>query len=99
MIIAGGAARTPIPRGGVSDACTAPSAAVATLMLTRITCPHCGHVGATAASLPRVLICSQCEHGALIRSGTPARSPTVEREERAAERAAWERHAPPATAG
>jgi len=43
-------------------------------MLTRITCPHCGHVGATAASLPRVLICSQCEHGALIRSGTPARS-------------------------
>ena len=67
-------------------------------MLTRITCPHCGHVGATAASLPRVLICSQCEHGALIRSGTPARSPTVEREERAAERAAWERLAPPATA-
>ena len=34
-----------------------------------------------------------------IRSGTPARSPTVEREERAAERAACERHAPPATAG
>ena len=30
--------------------------AVATLMLTRITCPHCGLVGATAASLPRVLI-------------------------------------------
>ena len=67
-------------------------------MLTRITCPHCGHVGATAASLPRVLICSQCEHGAFIKSGTPARSPTVEREERAAERAAWERLAPPATA-
>jgi hypothetical protein len=54
-------------------------------MLTRITCAHCGHVGA--------------EHGALIGSGTPARSPTVEREERTAERAAWERHALPATAG
>ena len=67
-------------------------------MLTRITCPHCGQVGATAASLPRVLICSQCEHGAFIKSGTPARSPTVGREERAAERAAWERLAPPATA-
>jgi len=31
-------------------------AAVVTIMLTRITCPNCGHVGATAASLPRVLI-------------------------------------------
>jgi hypothetical protein len=42
-------------------------------MLTRIVCPNCGHVGATdAALLPRVLICSQCGHGALIKSGKPA---------------------------
>jgi DNA-directed RNA polymerase subunit RPC12/RpoP len=68
-------------------------------MLTRIACPHCGYVGAAAGSLPRVLICSQCEHGALIKSGTPARSPSVMRDERAAERAAWERYAPPASAG
>jgi hypothetical protein len=48
-----------------------------------------------AASLPRVLICSQCEHGAFIKS-TPARSPTAEREERAAERAAGgASHRPP----
>src|SRR5947207_2557363 len=69
------------------------------LMFTRIVCPHCGHVGATAAPLPRVLICSQCEHGALIKSGTPAKSSTVEREEQAAGLAAWERHAPSETAG
>jgi DNA-directed RNA polymerase subunit RPC12/RpoP len=38
-------------------------------MLTRITCPNCGHIGAaTAASLPRVLICSQCGHGAFVKS-------------------------------
>jgi hypothetical protein len=43
-------------------------------MLTRIACPNCHHVGATAASLPRVLTCSQCGHGALIRSGKQARS-------------------------
>jgi hypothetical protein len=30
---------------------------------------HCGHIGATTASLPRVLICSQCEHGAFFKSG------------------------------
>jgi hypothetical protein len=36
------------------------------LMLTRIVCPNCGHVGATSASLPRVLICFQCGHGGLI---------------------------------
>jgi hypothetical protein len=64
-------------------------------MFTRITCPNCGHAGITAASLPRVLVCSACEHGALIRSGRPARSPTVTREEQAAERAAWQHHAPP----
>jgi hypothetical protein len=28
-------------------------------MLTRITCPNCGHISATAASLPCVLICSE----------------------------------------
>jgi hypothetical protein len=43
-------------------------------MLTRIVCPNCHHVGATAASLPRVLTCSQCGHLALIRTGKPARS-------------------------
>jgi hypothetical protein len=61
-------------------------------MLTRIICPNCGHVGATTASLPRVLICSQCGHGAFIKSGKPARSQIVMREERMAEQAAWERY-------
>jgi hypothetical protein len=51
-------------------------------MLTRIACPNCHHVGATAASLPRVLTCSQCGHGALIRRGKPAKS-----------HVAWEEHA------
>jgi hypothetical protein len=59
-------------------------------MFTRIVCPNCGHIGATAASLPRVLICSQCEHGAFIKSGRPARSPSIARDEQAALRAAWE---------
>jgi DNA-directed RNA polymerase subunit RPC12/RpoP len=68
-------------------------------MFTRIVCPNCGHAGATAAPLPRVLVCSHCEHGALIKSGTPAKSSIVEREEEAAGRAAWERYAPPDTAG
>jgi hypothetical protein len=67
-------------------------------MFTRIACPICGHVGVTAASLPRVLVCSKCEHGAVIKSGTPARSPIITQEEEAAKRAAWERHSPPATA-
>jgi hypothetical protein len=62
-------------------------------MLTRIVCPHCGHIGAAnAASLPRVLICSQCEHGAFIKSGRQARSPSVARDEQAAMRAAWKRY-------
>ena len=61
-------------------------------MLTRITCPYCSHVAATAASLPRVLICSQHGHGPFIKSGRPARSPSVTRDERAAQRAAWERY-------
>jgi hypothetical protein len=62
-------------------------------MLTRIVCPHCGHIGAVkAASLPRVLICSRCEHGAFIKSGRPARSPSVARDEKAALRATWERY-------
>jgi hypothetical protein len=70
-----------------------PAAAVVTLMLTRITCPNCGHIGAaTAASLPRVLICSQCGRGAFIKSGRPARSPSITRDEQAALRAAWERY-------
>jgi hypothetical protein len=50
-------------------------------MLNRIICPHCRHVGATAASLPRVLTCSQCGHAALIRSGKPASSPTIDARE------------------
>jgi predicted RNA-binding Zn-ribbon protein involved in translation (DUF1610 family) len=61
-------------------------------MLTRIVCPNCGHVGATAAMLPRVLICSQCGHAGLIRSGRQARPSTVTREEQAAEHAAWTRY-------
>ena len=72
---------------------TTPAAAVVKLMLTRIACPNCEHIGAAnAASLPRVLICSQCGHGAFIKSGRPARSPSVERDEQAALRAAWERY-------
>jgi hypothetical protein len=50
-------------------------------MLTRIICPNCNHVGATGASLPRVLICSQCGHGALIRSGKQARSHITQEED------------------
>jgi hypothetical protein len=62
-------------------------------MLSPIVCPNCGHIGATnAASLPRVLVCSQCEHGALFKSGRPARSPSIARDEQAAVRAAWERY-------
>jgi hypothetical protein len=57
-------------------------------------CPNCGHVGATSASLPHILVCSQCGHGALIKQGRPARSPILTREERAAERATWERYEP-----
>jgi ribosomal protein L37AE/L43A len=68
------------------------TAKAVTAMFTRIVCPSCGHVGATAMSLPRLLICSQCGHGAVIKSGTPTRSPILTREGRAAGRAAWERY-------
>ena len=61
-------------------------------MLTGITCPNCGHAGATAASLPHILTCSQCGHSALIKTGQRTRSPTVIREELAAEQAALERY-------
>ena len=64
------------PRPGEPERPLAPGqpAAVVTLMLTRIACPNCGHIGAAnAGSLPRVLICSQCGHGAFIKSGRPAR--------------------------
>ena len=61
-------------------------------MLARITCPNCGHAGATAASLPHILTCSQCGHSALIKTGQRTRSPTVIREELAAEQAALERY-------
>jgi hypothetical protein len=83
------------PRPGEPERPLAPGqpAAVVTLMLTRIACPNCGHIGAAnAGSLPRVLICSQCGHGAFIKSGRPARSPSVTRDEEAALRAAWERY-------
>jgi hypothetical protein len=50
-------------------------------MLTRIVCPNCGHVGATSAMLPRVLICSQRGHAALIRSGKQARSHITQEED------------------
>jgi hypothetical protein len=83
------------PRPGEPERPLAPGqpAAVVTLMLTRIACPNCGHIGAAnAASLPRVLICSQCSHGTFIKSGRPAASPSVARDERAALRAAWERY-------
>ena len=43
--------------------------AIANGMLLRITCPTCSHVGATTASLPRVLTCHRCGQKALIRSG------------------------------
>ena len=46
-------------------------------------------MGVTGASLPRVLICSQCGHGAFIKTGRPASRPAkarrLTREERAAE--------------
>lgn len=42
-----------------------------TFMLTRIVCPNCRHVGATAALLPPVLTLSPCGHDELIRR--PAR--------------------------
>jgi hypothetical protein len=61
-------------------------------MLTQVTCPNCIHVGSTAAPLPRILVCSRCGHSALIRTGKRMRSPTVVREELAAEQAALERY-------
>ncbi len=64
-------------------------------MLTQITCPHCRHVGVTTAPLPRVLAYSQCGHGALIKQGRQPRSPSLTRDERAAERAAWKRYEMP----
>jgi len=36
-------------------------------MLLLVTCPNCRYVGATAATLPRVLVCSACGQGALIK--------------------------------
>jgi DNA-directed RNA polymerase subunit RPC12/RpoP len=61
-------------------------------MLIRIVCPNCGHIGATSATLPRILVCSHCGHGAFIKQGNRARSPTVTREEREAKQAAWNRY-------
>ena len=63
----------------------APAAAVVTLMLAQIVSPNCGHIGAaSAASLPRLLICSQCGHGAFIKSSRPAKGQSVARDEQAA---------------
>jgi DNA-directed RNA polymerase subunit RPC12/RpoP len=50
-------------------------------MLIRIACPNCGYTGATSATLPRILVCSHCGHGAFIKQGNRAKSPTVMREE------------------
>jgi hypothetical protein len=61
-------------------------------MLTLIVSPSCRHVGATAAQLPRILTCSQCGRAALIKQGRPTRSPSLTREEQAAERAVWARY-------
>ena len=61
-------------------------------MLTQITCPHCRHIGPTAAPLPRILTCSQCGHSAFIKTGQRTRSPAVVREELAAEKAVLERY-------
>jgi hypothetical protein len=38
------------------------------------------------------LLGSQCGHGAFIKGGRPARSPSITRDEQAAQRAAWERY-------
>jgi hypothetical protein len=54
--------------------------------------PPCGRDQRDVAA---VLTCSQCGHGAFIKDGKPSRSPTIAREEQAAERAAFERHASP----
>ncbi len=63
--------------------CLSPAAAAATPpVLIRATWPNCGHAGATTATLPRILICSQCGHGAFIKSGRPTRSPSLTRDER-----------------
>jgi hypothetical protein len=61
-------------------------------MLTQVTCPNCIYIGSTAAPLPRILVCSRCGHRALIKAGKRTRSPTVIREELAAEQAALERY-------
>jgi transposase len=61
-------------------------------MLTQITCPNCRHAGPSAGPLPRILTCSRCGHSALINTGQRTRSPTVVREELAAEQAALERY-------
>ncbi len=61
-------------------------------MLTSITYPNCGHIGVgVAATLPRTMTCSACGTRAAVRDGTPARSPSVAREERDAERRAQAR--------
>jgi hypothetical protein len=47
----------------------------------------------TTRIAPRVLVCSQCQHGAVIKSGSPAKSRIITQEEEAARRAAWARFA------
>jgi hypothetical protein len=56
------------------------------VMLLLVTCPNCRYVGATTATLPRVLVCSACGQSALIKEGEPPWSPVQTRAERAA---AW----------
>jgi hypothetical protein len=44
-------------------------------MLLFVTCPNCRNVGATTATLPRVLVCSACGQSAIIKQGKPPWSP------------------------
>jgi hypothetical protein len=60
-------------------------------MILFVTCPNCRHVSATTAALPRALVCSRCGQSARVTKGELVRSPIRIREERIAQREAWER--------
>ena len=59
-------------------------------MIFFVTCPNCRHLGATTAALPRALVCSRCGQSARVTEDEPVRSPIRIREERLAQREAWE---------
>jgi hypothetical protein len=48
-------------------------------MLLFVTCSNCRNVGATTATLPRVLVCSACGQSAMIKEGEPPWSPRARR--------------------